>query len=893
LAKLQFDGKVINHSKQLLDLERVEMEDSLYLFLRSAWKYIDAAPWKDGWPIQAIAEHLQAVVDGDVKRLLINIPPRMGKQVADDTPVLTTEGWKTHGELSVGDRVFHPSGRSANIVAVSDPTPSDVRVEFFDGSVFYCHENHEWTLFNRTTRRFETKETREFLTAPKGRWGITRTGRVKKIPSDDRALYQLPTVEPLQFHEASLSMPPYVLGAWLGDGSTGRPCITHSVLDQPYIDKIVSLGYPISTVSVHKTTGVLTTNFAGSGGRSNPPRMTKELRELGIFTDKRIPRSYLHASIDQRLELLAGLIDTDGTVDKNSRCHFVTCSRGLAEDVIELVRSFGWRATDAQVEPRLSTSGIQGKKPCWVIGFQPDVAVPVALDRKKILRFASRRAIGLKSVTRDPCGKIGRCIQVDAPDGLYLIGRNLVPTHNSSICSVALPAWIWAQPWDGPTSGPGVQLLHASYGDKLALRDSRKCRMLIESPWYQKYWGDRYKIIGDQNTKGRYATDKNGERLITSVGANVTGEGGNIIIVDDPNAAGEEFSEANIEATKDWWDGTMSTRLNDMKTGAFIVIQQRLAEDDLTGHILEKEADEWVHLCLPMKYEPERSYVMPVTGWKDPRTVPGELLWPDRFGDAEVARLERILGKFKAAGQLQQRPEPPGGGVIKRDWWKLWERDVFPPFDFILASLDTAYTTKTENDYSAMTVWGVFSGDAKAVSIRDIDSFGRPMFSDRIYTEEAPKVMLMFAWQKQLELHELVHEVAKTCKRLKVDKLIIENKAAGHSVSQELRRLYQNEKFAVQLYDPKSQDKLSRLYSVQHLFSEGMVYAPDKAWAEMTITQVAQFPKGKHDDVVDTVSQSLRHLRDIGLLTRSEERVQEIESMKTYPGGQPTALYPV
>lgn len=544
MAKLQFDGKVINHSKQLLDLERVEMEDSLYLFLRSAWKYIDAAPWKDGWPIQAIAEHLQAVVDGDIKRLLINIPPRMGK---------------------------------------------------------------------------------------------------------------------------------------------------------------------------------------------------------------------------------------------------------------------------------------------------------------------------------------------------------------SSICSVALPAWIWAQPWDGPTSGPGVQLLHASYGDKLALRDSRKCRMLIESPWYQKYWGDRYKIIGDQNTKGRYATDKNGERLITSVGANVTGEGGNIIIVDDPNAAGEEFSEANIEATKDWWDGTMSTRLNDMKTGAFIVIQQRLAEDDLTGHILEKEADEWVHLCLPMKYEPERSYVMPVTGWKDPRTVPGELLWPDRFGDAEVARLERILGKFKAAGQLQQRPEPPGGGVIKRDWWKLWERDVFPPFDFILASLDTAYTTKTENDYSAMTVWGVFSGDAKAVSIRDIDSFGRPMFSDRIYTEEAPKVMLMFAWQKQLELHELVQEVAKTCKKLKVDKLIIENKAAGHSVSQELRRLYQNEKFAVQLYDPKSQDKLSRLYSVQHLFSEGMVYAPDKAWAEMTITQIAQFPKGKHDDlcfVAGTEIITRNGIVSIERVTIEDEVLTPLGWKRVLASG-PTGVHPV
>jgi predicted phage terminase large subunit-like protein len=166
------------------------------------------------------------------------------------------------------------------------------------------------------------------------------------------------------------------------------------------------------------------------------------------------------------------------------------------------------------------------------------------------------------------------------------------------------------------------------------------------------------------------------------------------------------------------------------------------------------------------------------------------------------------------------------------------------------------------------------------------------MYFDRGYAETAPRLMLMHAWQERLEFHDLVEKVAKTCKSLKVDKLLVENKAAGISVSQELRRLYGSEGFAVQLSDPKSQDKLSRLYSVQHLFADGMVYAPDKVWAEQVITQVGQFPKGKHDDLVDTVSMSIRHLRDIGLLTRSQERIEEIESMKTYPGKQSEPLYP-
>lgn len=599
----------------------------------------------------------------------------------------------------------------------------------------------------------------------------------------------------------------------------------------------------------------------------------------------------------------------------------------------------------------------------------------------------------------------------------------------STITSVAFPAWTWAQEHRSPTSGPGVQFLCASYANQLVLRDSVKCRRLIESPWYQKLWGERFKINSDQNTKSRFSNDQGGERLITSVGAAVTGEGGscfpgwinvstpfgdvpiskvsvgdtvlsfdhsrgkvvekrvlatrllesdtlykirtvsgisvectgdhpifvqgtgyvpacelgignkiiilapasswqndvicsierysgsknkvydiqveechnffangvlahNCIIVDDPNSASEAFSEATIESTIEWWDGTMSTRLNDQKTGAMIVIQQRLAENDLTGHILEREAAGWTHLCLPMRYEPDRAFKNSI-GWEDPREKEGDLLWPDRFGDEEVTRLERALGPFMAAGQLQQRPEPAGGGIIKRDWWKLWPDSTFPPMDYIVASLDTAYTSKTSNDPSAMTIWGIFTTDASAVAHRTIGADGRPQYIDRAYNESAPKVMMMHAWTERLEFHDLVEKVAKTCKALKVDKLLIENKASGISVAQEMRRLYGNEGFAVQLSDPKSLDKMARLYSVQHLFSEGMIYAPDKKWTEEVITQVGQFPKGRFDDLVDTVSMAIRHLRDIGLLTRSAERIQEIENMKTYPNKQETPLYPV
>jgi len=729
----------------------------------------------------------------------------------------------------------------------------------------------------------------------------------------------------------------------------------------------------------------------------------------------------------------------------------------------------------------------------------------------------------------------------------------------SSLISVAFPAWVWAQRYDSPTSGPGVPFLHASYDMRLSLRDSVKCRRLIESPWYQRLWGERVKFSADQNQKTRFQNTAGGERLITSIGSGVTGEGGNVIIIDDPNAANEAFSEASIQSTIDWWDGSMSTRHNDPKTGAFVVVQQRLAEDDLTGHILSKSRGEWTHLVLPMRYEADRSFVTNI-GWQDPRTEEGELLWPERFGEEEVnnlshslgpfacnpaeapilmadltmcpigdiqvgdeiigfdkretvgeashgrhkltratvlevhkrtapvvqitlehgdvirctpdhkwytkdrgpnremylpatlrsrlarvcpanlpiltdpedirdagwlsgffdgegsvsacmrggydpssiisfyqgagrnlplcEKLERLLTKFgfeytysederkpnkdapcygyrsyrvksdgvrvvqkfisiiqptkwrdrlidgvfrsnfiqqrekvlsiepdgedvvyalttttgnyivwglassNSAGQLQQRPEVKGGGVIPRDTWQLWEADAYPPMDYIIASLDTAYTLKQENDYSALTVWGVFSGDTMAQATNVVGITGRAMAVERTYAEGSPKAMLMSAWQERLELHNLTQKVADTCKRMKVDKLLIENKAAGISVAQEIRRLFGSDAWAVQLVDPKAQDKLARLYSVQHLFFEGMIYAPDRSWADMVITQTAGFPKMKHDDLTDTLSQGLQHLRTIGLLTRAPERLAELDDARQHRGGDPAPLYP-
>lgn len=543
----------------------------------------------------------------------------------------------------------------------------------------------------------------------------------------------------------------------------------------------------------------------------------------------------------------------------------------------------------------------------------PDLILPPNIDRDAQLLELDRQDCEdslhyfIKSAWRymDPApwtdgwhiGAIAEHLEAVARGEIKRLVINLPPRHGKSlILSVAFPAWVWAQRHIAPISGPGVPFLFASYADKLSLRDSVKCRRLIESEWYSKRWGNRFQLTTDQNTKSRFSNDKGGERLITSIGAGVTGEGGNCIIIDDPNSANDIASEAVLETTIDWWTTTMPTRLNDLETGAFIIIQQRLAEDDLTGHVLEHELG-WTHLCLPGRFEKGRSFVNSI-GWEDPRQEEGELLWPERFSNEAMDRLERSMGPFTFAGQIQQRPEPKGGGIIRNEWWRVWgEGDKYPPnIEFVLACLDTAYTTDEENDPSGMMIWGVFSAREVASEVNVVgrnNELINPQMSR--YSDMAPNVYLIYAWDEHLELHELVTKVAQTCVHYKVDMLLIENKASGISVAQELRRLYARENFGVKLFDPKSQDKMARLYSIQHLFAEGMVYTPGDnfKWVPKVIKQVGQFPRGAHDEYVDLTSMGLRELRDMGLLVRQPERDADIESTKVYPRGADAPLYPV
>lgn len=464
---------------------------------------------------------------------------------------------------------------------------------------------------------------------------------------------------------------------------------------------------------------------------------------------------------------------------------------------------------------------------------------------------------------------------------------NVPPGFTKSLFTdVFWPAWEW-----GPKNMPWTRYVCASYSNHLTERDNMRCRNIVISDRYKKMWGSRFGISNEQFTKIKFANNKTGWKLATSVSGIGVGERGDRFIIDDANNTMEMESEQVRYTTNMWFTEVVPDRLNSPKDSAIVVIQQRLHEEDVSGVALSREMG-YTHLMIPMEYDPGR-HCRTVLGyrpdgeeitWEDPRTEDGELAWPIRFTPEVVARIKNDKGPFAWAGQYQQSPVPRGGAIIREEYWQDWQEERYPSFEFLLASLDTAYTEKEENDASALSVWGVFRDEAGN-----------------------PKVMLVWSWQERLEFHKLVQKVIEMCipslcpkgagPSFPCDKLLIEAKATGISVGQEIHRLIRHTgRIGVELLNPaKLGDKVTRVHAIEHLFTDKMIYAPrGRAFVEMMVDQCAVFPKGSKDDLVDTMSQALRYLRDHGLALRREEYavVSEEELMYRSPNAS-APLYPV
>lgn len=427
----------------------------------------------------------------------------------------------------------------------------------------------------------------------------------------------------------------------------------------------------------------------------------------------------------------------------------------------------------------------------------------------------------LEHVTR---GELKRLL-VNVPPG----------TAKSLVTSVFWPAWEWA-------SDPTKRFLTASYGQDLATRDALKMRQLVKSAWYQAHWPISFRDDVDQKT--RYENEDGGWRLATSVGGRGTGEHPDRIIIDDPHNVKEAESDVERQVAIDWFAQTVSTR-GVSRDAAIVVIMQRLHERDLSGAILSgATADEWTHVCLPMRAEAAHA-VQPTLANRpavDPR-APGALLWPTMFPEAKVASLERAMGSYATAGQLQQRPAPAEGGLLKRSWWKFYPGDAPRPTAIVI-SWDMALKDGQLNDYTVGQVWGGKGADRY---------FFRTVRDRWTFVEIKQQVKDLYRWAQ-----ERWPDVPIT--------VLIEKAAAGPDVIAALSR----EIPGILAVKPKS-DKVQRVQAVSPAIEAGNVFVPgapspdgqgcDSArtpfWVQTFLGECAAFPNGSHDDQVDACSQAL------------------------------------
>jgi predicted phage terminase large subunit-like protein len=418
---------------------------------------------------------------------------------------------------------------------------------------------------------------------------------------------------------------------------------------------------------------------------------------------------------------------------------------------------------------------------------------------------------------------------------------NVPPSHAKSLLTaVLLPAWAWID-------RPAIRWMFATYKAELTVRDAVKCRRLIESDWYRSRWGDRFHLREDQNEKTRYENDRTGHRVVVTVGSG-TGEHGDIVVVDDPTSVDQAESDVERTTANEWWNGTMATRLNDLRTGRRVVIQQRLHEDDLTGNLLEKGGYEL--LMLPEEFEPERAGVTSI-GWRDPRTQPGELLWPEKNGPDEIAKIKRDLGSYRYAGQFQQRPSPAGGGIFKRRWWRFWKPKI----------MNLGPVPVKLDDGSALEIRPVDLPDEFDESIQSWDMTFKDLkdsdyVAGGVWASKGANLFLLDQRRERLDFPATVAAVEEmTRKYPKATAKLVEDKANGPAVIATLR----NRIGGLISVNPEG-GKIARANAVSPLVESGNVFLPHPAiapWVDSFIEECAAFPRGRNDDQVDQMTQAL------------------------------------
>ena len=396
---------------------------------------------------------------------------------------------------------------------------------------------------------------------------------------------------------------------------------------------------------------------------------------------------------------------------------------------------------------------------------------------------------------------------------------NMPPRHTKSeFSSFLLPAWMVGR-------NPKLKIIQSTHTTELAIRFGRKAKTLMDSPEYKKVFETR--LREDSQAAGRWETAQGGEYFAAGVGGAITGRGADLLIIDDPHSEQDAMNPEALERAYEWYTSGPRQRLQ--PGGAIVLVMTRWSTKDLTSKLINSQknlkADKWEVIEFPA--------ILPSN----------KPVWPEYWKKDELEGVKASISIGKWNAQWMQNPTAEEGSILKREWWKVWDKPNIPPLQHIIQSYDTAFSKKETADYSAITTWGVFHPNEDP--------------------GEAPHLILLDAFKERLEFPELRKEALDQYRYWKPDTVIIEAKASGLPLTYELRKIG----IPVINFTPsKGQDKHSRVNAVSPMFESGMIWAPDEDFADEVIEECASFPYGDNDDLVDSTTQALMRFRQGGFL---------------------------
>ncbi len=825
--------------------ERCMKPDGLLHFVRMMWPFVEPSrDFVENWHIGAICEHLEAVTAGQIRRLLINVPPGFCKSLLLN---VFWPAWEW-GPMNL------PSLRYLCASYSQDLTIRD-NVRFRQVIMADTYREAWGERVEPSPVQFSLTKVANTKTGWKLASSVSGVGTGER---GDRVIC-LPYQSKVSTDRGDLSVGeivtrrlPVKVAGWDGDRIIWQEIVEYEINEGRELIVVEhSNGGTISATIGHPVwvdgKGYISIETIAVGdrilcrlrsGTSSCAISDLETEESLLFQS--LPGDWIFEQNSEKLSALrqgvsieagqAGEIlqppmqgrggegarsaEPKGLGDMSILQREVSCStlsafRWEADSLFTELRGkgSGWRRSD--ISAHQQESGMQ------VFGVRDSVQeAPVSnkIDERAIL-FKTVRGLDRRSGQYPVSGILDEKAQGDGP--------------SARRASLSI---MWSQAdkiWLGEAARPPHRLQRQqSERDEFDIpvpglpSEESSCKQALRhlSP------GMVYAVV--ESVKRTGIIPKNTYNLRVSPEHNYFANGVLVHNCDDPNSVKDTESDKVRDSTNQWLTEVVPTRLNDPQKSAILIIQQRTHEEDASGTVITRDMG-YDHLMIPMRYDSTRRYTTAI-GWTDPRGVDadgdevdddGALAWPEMYPEPITEQLEKDLGPYASAGQLQQSPVPRGGAIFDREWWQPWDIDGdgkirFPQFDYVVASVDTAFTEKQQNDFSAMTVWGVFRQTGESVVVpRHIDDPGEMM---RIASKDYPRVMLIYGWQKRLSMHGppeerpldvaveewnspfyqgerqkkwgLVEWVVWTAKRYRIDHLLIETQAAGHTLEQELRR---------------------------------------------------------------------------------------------------------